>query len=233
MTYALTNGSRQALNVLLLTGGEDTLLLRRADNQLRATLQAEITRTHIHTTLRCKGACHSLLIPRADTAAAQHLADFVEQIVNGVADTAEQPPIKAGPFDQITGTTGRLPDGADMVNHPPHYNSHPSGIECIQVTERLPFNLGNAFKYVFRHRGKNGQEDLLKARWYLQRELVRTDRQGISLGDLQAANSLATQIAAHESYVLGGCMVAIASDEPETALELLGHLLASSLPAAA
>ena len=37
---------------------------------------------------------------------------------------------------------------SDEVNHPPHYNSHPMGIECIDVVEFMNFNLGNAIKYV-------------------------------------------------------------------------------------
>lgn len=52
---------------------------------------------------------------------------------------------------------------------PPHYRSR--AVECIEFTERLNFCMGNAFKYVWRHREKNGAEDLKKARWYLQRQL--------------------------------------------------------------
>ena len=33
---------------------------------------------------------------------------------------------------------------ADSVNHPGHYTSHPSGVECIQVTEHMNFCIGNA-----------------------------------------------------------------------------------------
>jgi hypothetical protein len=55
-----------------------------------------------------------------------------------------------------------------MINHPPHYNAHPSGIECIQVTRLCGFSLGNAIKYVWRSEHKNGAEDLKKARFYLQ-----------------------------------------------------------------
>jgi hypothetical protein len=57
---------------------------------------------------------------------------------------------------------------------PGHYRGHPSGIECIEVTERMNFNLGNAFKYLFRcgHKGDPVQ-DLRKAYWYLDRELCR------------------------------------------------------------
>lgn len=32
----------------------------------------------------------------------------------------------------------------DLINHPPHYTSHPSGVECIQITEHMRFNLGIA-----------------------------------------------------------------------------------------
>ena len=39
---------------------------------------------------------------------------------------------------------------ADMVNHPPHYTSHPSGVECITITEHFGFNVGNAIKYLWR-----------------------------------------------------------------------------------
>jgi len=65
-------------------------------------------------------------------------------------------------------------DDVDPVNHPEHYTSHPSGIECIQITEHMGFNLGNAVKYIWRADLKgNAVEDLEKAAWYLQRELDR------------------------------------------------------------
>jgi len=59
---------------------------------------------------------------------------------------------------------------ADMVNHPPHYTGHPSGVECIEVAEHLPFCLGNAFKYLFRRDAKgNPLENIEKAIWYVNR----------------------------------------------------------------
>ena len=67
----------------------------------------------------------------------------------------------------------------DMVNHPPHYTNHPSGIECIQITEHMNFNLGNAIKYIWRAGIKPHQsqiEDLQKATWYVQREIARLTR---------------------------------------------------------
>lgn len=61
----------------------------------------------------------------------------------------------------------------DMVNQPPHYMAHPSGVECIEITRHMNFNLGNAMKYIWRHSGKNGIEDLEKANWYIQDEIKR------------------------------------------------------------
>jgi hypothetical protein len=60
----------------------------------------------------------------------------------------------------------------DNVNHPAHYTQHKSGIECIQVTEYMNFLLGNAMKYIWRADLKNGVEDLKKAIWYINREIV-------------------------------------------------------------
>lgn len=62
----------------------------------------------------------------------------------------------------------------DPVNKPKHYNTHPSGVECIQVTEHMSFNIGNAIKYLWRARDKGSQkEDLEKAIWYVNREIKR------------------------------------------------------------
>jgi len=62
----------------------------------------------------------------------------------------------------------------EQVNHPKHYTSHPSGVECIQITEHMGFNLGNAIKYVWRADEKNDAiEDLRKAIWYIQREISK------------------------------------------------------------
>lgn len=66
----------------------------------------------------------------------------------------------------------------DMVNHPPHYNSHPSGVECITVTRWFNFNLGNVIKYIWRAGIKDEEatlEDLKKARWYLDNEIDRRE----------------------------------------------------------
>ena len=63
---------------------------------------------------------------------------------------------------------------AETIDHPPHYTSHPSGVECIQITEHMGFNLGNALKYIWRCDLKaDAVEDLKKAVWYLEREIAK------------------------------------------------------------
>lgn len=71
----------------------------------------------------------------------------------------------------------RQPTAPDPTN-PAHYRSHPSGVECITVTEHLGFCLGNAVKYIWRagERDERTIEDLRKARWYLDREIARLER---------------------------------------------------------
>jgi hypothetical protein len=65
----------------------------------------------------------------------------------------------------------------DMVNHPKHYTSHPSGIECIKITEHMGFCLGNAIKYIWRADLKNDSiEDLKKAVWYINNEIKKREK---------------------------------------------------------
>jgi len=62
----------------------------------------------------------------------------------------------------------------DPVNNPKHYTSHPSGIEAIEVTRHMNFNLGNAVKYIWRADLKGeGIQDLEKARFYINDEINR------------------------------------------------------------
>lgn len=82
----------------------------------------------------------------------------------------------------------------DPINHPTHYTSHPSGVECIQIVEHLSFNIGNAIKCLWRAGLKIDSDrlnkirtqkqhsdlvlqhtinDLEKAAWYINREIQR------------------------------------------------------------
>lgn len=65
---------------------------------------------------------------------------------------------------------------SDPVNHPAHYVSDPSGIECIQITRHRNFAIGSAIKYLWRAGIKDDTkhiEDLQKAVWYIQDEIQR------------------------------------------------------------
>ncbi len=70
----------------------------------------------------------------------------------------------------------------DPVNNPAHYTKHPSGVHCIDITEHMNFCLGNAVKYIWRAGEKgNAIEDLRKAKWYLDREIVRLSKISVDL----------------------------------------------------
>jgi hypothetical protein len=63
------------------------------------------------------------------------------------------------------------------INHPRHYNAHPSGVECIAVVEHMSFNVGNAIKYLWRADEKGAPlQDLRKAVWYITREIERREK---------------------------------------------------------
>lgn len=67
----------------------------------------------------------------------------------------------------------------DPVNHPKHYTSDPSGVECIEITRHRNFNIGNAIKYLWRAGLKDGNsdiQDLKKAVWYIQDEIKRLEK---------------------------------------------------------
>ena len=81
--------------------------------------------------------------------------------------------------DRLVGTTGNLIDRRG-VDHPVHYNNHPSGVEIIEVNRYMTANVAAAFKYVMRRGDKvdpalgiqaSVLKDLDKAIWYLQDEL--------------------------------------------------------------
>ena len=72
----------------------------------------------------------------------------------------------------VSGTISFKPE--DTVNNSRHYTKHPSGVECIQITEHMGFNLGNAMKYIWRADLKgNAIEDLGKSAWYIKREIEK------------------------------------------------------------
>lgn len=72
----------------------------------------------------------------------------------------------------------------DNVNHPEHYTQ--GGVECIDALAAATINLqgldavctANAIEYLWRWKGKNGVEDLKKARWYIDRLIKHYEKEG-------------------------------------------------------
>lgn len=68
-------------------------------------------------------------------------------------------------------------DGSESLTNDPvepnHYKSKKH--QCIEFSRHMPFNLGNAFKYVWRYTDKNGIEDLDKAAWYIKDYLANIE----------------------------------------------------------
>lgn len=81
-------------------------------------------------------------------------------------------------FKEVLATTKKYAEKedekVDNVNHPKHYEGSCS-IECINAMifalgpdGTINFCAGNVFKYLWRYKNKNGEEDIDKAFWYLE-----------------------------------------------------------------
>ena len=203
--FTLTKGSASALAMLATRTGSDTLMLTEPARELRATIRIEPAGTLMGGPLRAElflgEQRHSITVQRGDTANAQHLAEWVESIANGTLDTALAAPQR-----------NHIAETSNMVDHPPHYTGHPSGIECIEVAEHLPFCLGNAFKYLFRRDGKGEAcENLRKALWYVRQQQQLTP-EGLPHGHLAARTTKALMgILAFEPHPYRDAMELIAT----------------------
>lgn len=87
-------------------------------------------------------------------------------------------------FAEVVDSPVNESDHGDPVDHPAHYTSDPSGVECIQITRHRNFNVGNAIKYLWRNGLKDEPgtpakvkqvEDLRKAIWYIEDEIKRIE----------------------------------------------------------
>jgi hypothetical protein len=114
-------------------------------------------------------AADPLDVARGKIAAGETLS---EQEFNLVNEAAKEGVVPAKV--QMSAVLGE--SETDNVNHPKHYTSHPSGVECITITEYMGFNVGNAVKYLWRVGHKiDDLEDLKKARWYIDREIAKRE----------------------------------------------------------
>lgn len=105
---------------------------------------------------------------------------------------------------------GPDPKAEDKVNHPSHYTwlKNLCGIEVIDITRHMGFNLGNVVKYVLRagHKSEKGYsnfdkeiEDLQKAKWYLEDEIKL--RSGKDISDQAQIHALKEEIALNEQTI--------------------------------
>lgn len=103
-----------------------------------------------------------------------------------VGGAPEVDPRVADSFEKLQTIFKGFYETGGAVVHPKHYNSHPSGVECIAIVEHMTFNTGSAMKYCWRAGLKTEGvltedaadteavariKDLEKARWYLTREI--------------------------------------------------------------
>lgn len=90
-----------------------------------------------------------------------------------------KPKWRKGDGVQVVAPEPQMIEIQDVVNHPSHYCSHPASIECIEVIEWFPLNIGNAVKYLWRCGLKEGNDpltDLRKAVWFINREIERREK---------------------------------------------------------
>lgn len=82
----------------------------------------------------------------------------------------------------VSGDDIRIQPLTDVINHPSHYTF--SQIECIDAIKAslssdgfTSYLQGNIIKYLWRWRYKNGNEDIDKAKWYMDKleETVKKD----------------------------------------------------------
>lgn len=147
MSYAITFPSRQALALLLQSGGDETLLLSRHDNSIHATIQLERIPARLELSVEMCGAKSSLVIPSTDPAdACQRVIEHIESIANGTADTAMAPkaprPAGLSMADQRllvetcrNGGHGALQLGALITVH--RHGTQRTAITCHQGTTSI------------------------------------------------------------------------------------------------
>lgn len=112
----------------------------------------------------------------------------------------------------------------DAVNHPKHYNAHPSGMECIELVEMLPFCEGNAIKYLWRADHKGARvEDLKKALWYAKKSQQATLYLRVRYPGL--VREEAARAATGFSRAVGDAILALSSGDAEAAISIIEALI--------
>jgi hypothetical protein len=116
----------------------------------------------------------------------EHSGGIGQALMSVVASHKKQTAFYNQEYYDLISEAG-LADNTSAVDHPKHYNSHPSGIECIEIVRHHNFNTGNAIKYIWRNGLKGAEpdetdraralaiQDIKKAIWYLSDEVKRLE----------------------------------------------------------
>ena len=132
----------------------------------------------ITATLDSKGQRKNLLLELKEIR--QKAFDFLEEgvIPDNMVHTKNSKDVAETQADKLKLEKLRVKENSvDNVNHPKDYTSHPSGVECIDITRYYPFAIGCAIKYLWRVGLKSDAslsdkekeiEDLNKAIWYIK-----------------------------------------------------------------
>lgn len=149
----------------------------RAVTQYLMVVSCNITKSE---TARFFGVDHSSVshnIDRVDDMQLEDKTGYFKKTLQEINDYLINSPVPKEPMkgvENISSLAKKYNNKHDPVNHPKHYNNHPSGVECIEIIRHMGFNLGNALKYIWRADLKNDAiEDINKAIWYLNDELKR------------------------------------------------------------
>ncbi len=96
--------------------------------------------------------------------------NFVRKVEKPVAQPKEDLAEKS--VDEALGMA--YPEGYDRPKVD-HYNRHPSGVECIDVIQWMPYNVGAAMKYLWRcdEKHETAERDLKKAKDFINFELKK------------------------------------------------------------
>ena len=115
----------------------------------------------------------------------------------------------------------------DIINHPAHYTGVIAEIECIDIARHLNFQLGNAFKYVWRAGKKGGKgkeiEDLKKALWYLE-DSIKNGYNNLDLCD-KLAPELASIATRNDKSPRGNILYHIATYRIVSAANILREMI--------
>lgn len=117
----------------------------------------------------------------------------------------------------------------DPITKAAHYNSHPSGVEAIDISRHLTGNIAQAFQYLYRWRYKGeGARDLRKACYFLRDQARHLGPAGDQLPDVALSYAIEV-IEGEEDHrlreALRVCVVGLNTSQYERAAQLIEQVI--------